>query len=368
MNKKIKLFGLAFGILIAAISLAASFFYYQFIFAPMGDDKTEIVFDVAPGETFHDQSVKLEQQGLIRNAWVFSKYARLKKMSSKLKVGEYSLNKSMSPTQMLNVLVSGKSIARRLTIAEGLNIYDIGEIIEKTGFGKKEEFLKLVKDKEFIKSLTGENLESLEGYLYPETYMITKYENLRSVLAQMVRRFISVWNDIEIAYKPIEWNRNKVVTFASIVEKETGAGFERPLVSSVFHNRLKKNMKLQTDPTVLYGVAIRDGKTPTNISKKDLLTPTRFNTYTNYGLPPTPISNPGKDALIATLRPAGSKYLYFVSKNDGTHIFSESLEAHNAAVKTFQLNAKAREGKSWRDLRKRTQSLPVQPSPDKPKM
>lgn len=334
----------------------------------MDNDKTEIVFDVAPGNTFAQLAEKLQEQGLIRNAWVFSKYARFKNQTSKLKIGEYSLNKAMSPNQILTKLTSGKSIARRLTIAEGLNIFDISEIIEKTGFGKKEEFLKLVNDKEFIKSLTGENLDSLEGYLYPETYMITKYENLKSIITQMVKRFITVWNDVEIAYKPIEWPRNKLITFASIVEKETGAGFERPLVSSVFHNRLKKNMKLQTDPTVLYGVAVRDSKMPTNISRKDLLTPTKYNTYTNYGLPPTPISNPGKDAIVAALRPAESKYLYFVSKNDGTHIFSESLIAHNAAVKTFQMNPKAREGKSWRDLRKRTQNLPVQPPPEKPKM
>lgn len=367
MSKKVKGLGFAFVTLLIAVTLAVGFFYYQFLVAPAGSDKTEIVFDVAPGSSFALLSQRLQDQGLVRNAFIFSKYARFKNLTSKLKVGEYSLNKTMSPDEILATLISGRSIARRLTIAEGLNIYDIGEIIEKAEFGKKEEFLKLVKDKDLIKSLLGEELNSLEGYLYPETYMITKYENIRSIITQMVKRFLSVWNDVEMTYKPIDWSRNKVVTFASIVEKETGAGFERPLVSSVFHNRLKKNMKLQTDPTVLYGMAIKQGKMPFNISKKDLLTPTSHNTYTNYGLPPTPISNPGKDALIATLRPAQSNYLYFVSKNDGTHVFSESLVAHNAAVKTFQMDPKAREGKSWRDLKK-TQSLPVEPKPVAPRM
>jgi UPF0755 protein len=167
----------------------------------------------------------------------------------------------------------------------------------------------------------------------------------------MVNRFLTVWKDVEAEAKNLGWSRLQVITLASIVEKETGASFERPLVASVFHNRLVKKMRLQTDPTVMYGVAIKQGKMPTNITKNDLLTPTAYNTYTNEGLPPAPISNPGKEAIMAVFKPAQTKYLFFVSQNNGTHMFSENLEQHNKAVQTYQMNAKARENKSWRDLK-----------------
>ncbi|MBC7740827.1 MAG: endolytic transglycosylase MltG [Bdellovibrionaceae bacterium] len=328
------------------------FFGHQTLKTPMSDDATEVLFDVSPGSNITQITNSLQEHGLIRNGPIFLFYARLKKLNSKLKVGEYSLNRSMAPDEILSVIISGKSVARNFTVAEGLSIFDISDIIEKSGFGQKEEFLALVRDKEFIKSTLGEEVESLEGYLYPETYKITKFDTTRMIVAQMVKRFLTVWKEIEPASKLTKWSRREIVTFASIVEKETGAGFERPLVSSVFHNRLVKKMKLQTDPTVLYGVAMKLGHMPKNISKNDLLTPTRYNSYTNYGLPPTPISNPGKEALLATLQPARTKYLFFVSQNNGTHVFSETYENHNKAVQSFQVNAKARAGKSWRDLKK----------------
>lgn len=273
-------------------------------------------------------------------------------MNSSLKVGEYSLNKSFTLNQILATLVSGKSVTRNLTIAEGLNLYDIAGIFEQSGLGTKSDFMTMVHDKEFIKSLLGEELESLEGYLFPETYKITKFESPKNVVSQMVRQFLAVWGKYDALAKQRKWTRNQLITFASIVEKETGAGFERPLVSSVFHNRLTKKMKLQTDPTVLYGLAVKKGEMPLNISKLDLQTPSRYNTYTNFGLPPTPISNPGEDAINAAFQPATSKFLFFVSKNDGTHVFSETYANHNVAVRNFQMNPKAREGKSWRDLKK----------------
>ncbi|HWU42748.1 MAG TPA: endolytic transglycosylase MltG, partial [Bdellovibrio sp.] len=140
---------------------------------------------------------------------------------------------------------------------------------------------------------------------------------------------------------------------ASIIEKETGAPEERPLISSIFHNRLDKKMKLQTDPTIIYGKAEKTGKIVINITRADLTTPTRYNTYVIDGLPPTPIANPGREALLAAVKPAHSNYLFFVSKNDGTHIFSEDYKAHEKAVRSFQINAKAREGHSWRELKNR---------------
>lgn len=352
MTKKSKAVVLSALVLMLALSVGAVFFGYQLLKMSVSNDKTEIIFEVAPGTSVTQTATELQRKKLIRNANIFLMYSRFTNQNSKIKVGEYSLNEAMTPDEILGVLVSGKSITRSLTIAEGLNLFDVAAILEKTGLGTRQEFFSIVRDKEFINSLLAENLSSLEGYLFPETYKFTKFENLKTIVTQMVKRFLFVWKEIEPEAKRLNWTRNQVVTFASIVEKETGAGADRPLVSSVFHNRLAKKMRLQTDPTILYGMALKKGEMPLNITKNDLLTPSPYNSYTTPGLPPTPISNPGKESLLAALKPANTKYLYFVSRNDGTTVFSETLEKHNAAVKTFQMNPKARSGKSWKDLGK----------------
>lgn len=351
MTKKLKVASFGFTSMVAAVVAASLFFGYQLLKSPVSNDKTEIVFEVSPGTTLNQISNGLQAHGLIRNSKSFQIYAKARGLASKFKVGEYSLNQAMTPDEIMSAIVSGKSITRNITISEGLNLFDIAQIFEKNNIGTKAEFFKLVYDKQFIKSLLNENIASLEGYLFPETYKITKFEGTKSVLSQMVNRFLTVWKEIEPEAQRLGWVRNKVIAFASIVEKETGASFERPLVSSVFHNRLTKKMRLQTDPTVLYGVAVKQGAMPTNITKNDLLTLTPYNTYKIAGLPPTPIANPGKEAILATLKPAQTNYLFFVSQNNGTHVFSENVQQHNNAVKQFQMNAKARANKSWRDLK-----------------
>jgi UPF0755 protein len=350
LTKKTKVIATSFLTLILAIGAGTLFFGYQLLKTPVSADKTEVIFEVAPGESVTAVANELQSKNLVRNASIFLFYSRFTNQSAKIKVGEYSLNQAMTPDEILSILVSGRSIARSLTIVEGLTLFDIGTILEKAGIGTRQEFYALVQNKAFIKSLLGEDLASLEGYLFPETYKFTKFESMKSIVGQMVRRFLVVWKEIEPLAKDLNWTRNQIVTFASIVEKETGAGADRPIVSSVFHNRLEKKMRLQTDPTVLYGMALKLGFMPNNITKMDLLTPNPYNSYTTAGLPPTPISNPGKESLIAAVKPATTKYLYFVSRNDGTTVFSETLEKHNSAVKTYQLNPKARAGKSWKDL------------------
>lgn len=343
-----------------SLLLAIGFFSFQFLRSGASSDNTEIIFDVNPGQSMPTVAKNLENAKLIKSAKLFQWYSRYRGMNPKLKRGEYALNAAMTPDEVLSVITSGKSIARNFTVAEGLNMWDIADLLEKNNYGTKQEALALFRDQEFIQSLLGEKLDSLEGYLFPETYKVTKFDTQKDIITQMVKRFLSVYAEIQPeittfnqAFPQRKWTRNQLVTFASIVEKETGAVHERPLVSSVFHNRLDKGMRLQTDPTVLYGVALIRGQFPKNITRTDLVTPTKHNTYTMYGLPPTPISNPGKEALLAALKPAQSKYLYFVSHNDGTHQFSENYEAHNAAVKTFQVDPKARKDKSWRDLNKK---------------
>jgi UPF0755 protein len=352
LNKQVKASLVGVAVFVVAIAITVAFFSNQFLNSGVSADTTEVLFDVMPGQTMATVSDNLNNAGLVKNHWLFFQYTRFKGANAKLKKGEYALNQSMTPDQIIGVITSGKSVARNFTVVEGSNIFDLASLVEKNGIGTKAEFFKLANDKEFINQVLGEPRESLEGYLFPETYKITKFDTLKDVITQMVRRFQIVWAEFDAEAKAMGWNRNQVITFASIVEKETGHEKDRTIVSSVFHNRLKKKMRLQTDPTVLYGVAMNQGSMPNNITKLDLVTPTRYNTYTNYGLPPTPISNPGRNAIAATLKPATTKYLYFVSRNDGTTAFSESLNQHNNAVNVFQVNPKAREGKSWKDLKK----------------
>ncbi len=337
--------------LIVAGGTAAGYLAYEFLNTAPSSDGTEVIYEVKPGQSFNAIAKELEAQGLIKNAFGFSMYARFTNQRHQVKRGEYSFRKGMMPREVLGIITSGKSIAKPFTVAEGLNIYEISDIYEAQGFGKKADFLALVKDKAFAQQLLGEPVDSLEGYLFPETYMITKFENTRDLISSMVKRFLAVYAEVGGGHMP-GWSRNQVVTLASIIEKETGAKEDRPLISSVFHNRLSKRMKLQTDPTILYGIADVTGIMPNNIRKEDILKPTRYNTYVIGALPPGPISNPGRESLLATLNPAMSKYLYFVSRNDGTTVFSEDLGNHSKAVQKYQVNPKAREGKSWRDLTK----------------
>ena len=226
MTKKTKVITTSFLTLVIAVAAGTLFFGYQLLKTPVSEDKTEVIFEVAPGESVTAVANELQAKNLVRNASVFLIYSRFTNQSGKIKVGEYSLNQAMTPDEILGVLVSGKSIARTLTVVEGLTLFDIGTILEKSGIGTRQEFFALIQDKAFIKSLLGEELSTLEGYLFPETYKFTKFESMKSIVSQMVRRFLFVWKDIEPMAKEINWSRNQVVTFASIVEKETASLFD----------------------------------------------------------------------------------------------------------------------------------------------
>jgi UPF0755 protein len=315
----------------------------------------EVIYEVAPGQTFRMVAKNLERQGVIRNADLFIIFARLRGEGNKMKVGEYLLNKNMRPSDVIAVLVSGKSIEYKLTIAEGLSIYEIADLFAAAKLCSREDFLKLVTDKSVVAKLTGAEHTSLEGFLFPETYSYTRFTDYRDLVNQMAEKHKQMFAEVMTASKINNLNPFEALVLSSIVEKETGAPAERPLIASVFHNRLHKGMMLQTDPTIIYGKAVETGHIEINITRADLTRPTPYNTYTFKGLPPGPICNPGREAMLAAVQPATSNYLYFVSHNDGTHQFSEDYKAHLKAVQTFQLDPKAREGKSWRDLNKSTQ-------------
>jgi UPF0755 protein len=332
---------------------------YSFLNSSASDSQEVAVFEVRPGDSFKAAARRLEEAGLLKSAQKFELYGRFSGIGKKMKVGEYAIRRNSTPLEIASVIVSGRSIEYVITVTEGFNRFEIADLLEKHAIADRKEFLALTREPAFIHSLLGEDIESLEGYLFPETYHVTKFTGARGLVRMMVERFKENFAKITLPVNPRtgeKMTRQELVTLASIIEKETGAPEERPLISSVFHNRMKIKMRLQTDPTVIYGVWEKSGSWNRNISRADLTTPTRYNTYVFEGLPFGPISNPGFEAIKAASQPAQSEFLFFVSRNDGTHIFSKDFGAHQKAVARFQLDRKAREGKSWRDLQKRKQA------------
>lgn len=329
-----------------------TFLAVSFMAARPSDSTEQVVFNVMPGESFHVVARNLAAQGLITDAFRFRLLARATGLGTKVRVGEYSIPKNALPRDVLKTITSGKSLEYSMTFQEGINIYEMAAFFDRQGMLSGKEFLALCKDPQFLQETLGQALESCEGYMFPETYKITKFTTLRTVMRNMIANFIHNFNAIT-PNPALEMNRHQLVTLASIIEKETGAVDERQLVSSVFHNRIAKGMKLQTDPTIVYGILDSGRPYKGNITKADLLGPTRYNTYVIKGLPPGPIANPGKASMFAAAYPARSDYLFFVSRNDGTHVFSADYAGHSKAVGQFQLDAKARQGKSWRDLSKK---------------
>lgn len=255
-----------------------------------------------------------------------------------LRAGTYTLSTSLTPQQILAILQKGpqrKSI--RIVIPEGFNVFKIAARLEKAGICRETDFLRLALDPDFSQKLLGWESPRMEGYLYPDTYHFYKNTPPAQIIAKMVERFKKVFTpEFKKRAQELNWTIHQTVTMASIVEKETGRAHERPKISSVFHNRLRRGWKMETDPTVIYGLLPNfDG----NIRQKDLHNPHPYNTYKHRGLPPGPIASPGVAALRAALYPLTTKYMFFVSKNDGTHIFSRTGEEHRKWVNIYQKKA-----------------------------
>lgn len=323
-----------------------------FSLAPFNPKSTEsVIIEVRRGQHPKEISQTLAASKVIRDASSFIWLGRVTRRWKDIKAGEYKVSPSMPPLRIFSILTSGISVAHPITVREGENLYEIASDLEAKGLASKAEFVRRCKDPVFISKLgLTPPPPTLEGYLYPDTYFLTRVMTLDETIQKMVRRFSMEWGENEDARaRKLGLSRHEVVTLASIIEKETGAAKERSLISSVFHNRLKKGMRLQSDPTTIYGMwEAYDG----NIRKKDLLAANPYNTYYVPRLPIGPISNPGKDSIQAALSPAITEFLFFVSHNDGTHEFTRTFEEHQQAVRRFQLDKKARDGKSWRDLKK----------------
>jgi UPF0755 protein len=295
-----------------------------------GEEKQVLI---PKGSTFREVVQALDEKGLLRSPTAFYLMARVSGVAGSVQAGEYELNTAMTPAVILHKLVSGDVVKYRITIPEGYTVRQIASRLAELGIiTEQEEFLRAAFSSDFD-AMLGIDGESVEGYLFPDTYLFSKAVAPQEVIRTMVGKFKRVYTP-EFSQRAAELGLTdrEVVTLASIIEKETGLSEERTLVSAVFHNRLKRGMPLASDPTVIYGIKDFDG----NLRKRNLETKTPYNTYIIQGLPPGPIANPGRASIEAALYPAQVNYLYFVSRNDGSHHFSATLREHNAAVRRYQ--------------------------------
>ncbi len=305
--------------------------YLVCLFSPPGDGTVVRDISFPPGSGIRKLADELKAGGVIRSSWHFVLLTRLRGQAHKLKAGEYCFNAGMRPAQILKKLSTGDVDYRKFSMPEGYSIYQAAELLEQKGLFEKDEFLKKCRDADLLSSL-GLNHQSVEGYLYPSTYNLTRGSNEEQLITQMVSQFNKKYAELSKTIgEAAGMSRNEIVTLASVIEKEAVSPEEKPLISSVFHNRLRLGMPLQSDPTAVYGVRAYSGK----VTKADILRPSPYNTYLNRGLPPGPIGNPGKDAIQAAMNPSRTDYIYFVARQDGTHQFSRTLDEHNRAVDRY---------------------------------
>ena len=301
--------------------------------SPRDQAPVEKILEIPDGATLRQTARLLFQNGLIESIESFVTIGKLVALEKHIIPGEYKLHTHMLPLEVIERLKTGKVIQVRITIPEGYSMAQIADLAEERRLAKAEDFLRRAKDPEFIRTL-GYELETLEGYLYPDSYAFSRRAGVDAILTTLVRTFGSVYTEeMKERAEAIGMTQHEVVTLAAIIEKETSDEAERGLISAVFHNRIRQNMRLQSDPTVIYAVPRFDG----NLTRRHLKIRSPYNTYRVKGLPPGPITNPGKAALLAALYPVPVDYLYFVSKNDGTHYFSKTLAEHNRAVQKYQL-------------------------------
>jgi UPF0755 protein len=327
----VKRFYLTLSALIVSALLLGGFVVAH-VFIPSSANPEPVELRVEQGEPFASVVRKLRMHGVIPNEKLFSLWARLTGSDKKIQWGVYRFDASLAPREVLHRLVIGKRVILAVTIPEGLTIKEIAELLAKMQIANRERFLEVAADPELLATF-GLSDTGLEGYLFPNTYQFTPMTSEKEVIVTMAEQFRKASDPILAQFgENAELSRHEIITLASIIEKETGVEAERPLISAVFHNRLKRNMALQSDPTVIYGLKEFNG----NLTRKDLKDENPYNTYRIPALPPGPICNPSLASIKAALQPADVPYLFFVSKNDGTHIFSEDLDSHNQAVRTHQ--------------------------------
>jgi UPF0755 protein len=321
----------------AVILLAGGgWFFWRAITAPF-KGYTEPKRDVEVRKGQHTSAVlrHLEEQGVLRDHYLPLIYIKIARHRDSIKAGVYEFTKPMSAAEVIDKLIRGDVVLKSVTVREGLDRFTVGHIFASEGFGKQAEWDKLTADPELIHDLAPD-APSLEGYLFPDTYKFVPGTPAKTIVEAMVQNFRHHFGP-ELAYITSGLNAHQTVTLASIVETEAKLPQERPLVASVYLNRLQKNMLLGADPTVIYAKKLA-GTWDGNIHKADLMIDSPFNTYRVRGLPPGPIANPGIASLRAAAAPAKSDFLYFVAKHDGSHAFSTNVEEHNRNVQIYQID------------------------------
>jgi UPF0755 protein len=303
---------------------------------PYGPSEETFV-EIHPGSTTAQIAHVLADAGIVRSTLAF-KLARWLNTNpqAKLKAGEYRFDHPSTPEEVFERIARGDVYTVSVTIPEGSNIFDIATILERAGFTTRADFLTIAHDHTKLISDLDPEAKTLEGYLFPDTYKFARKASAEQIAATMVKRFRTVTASLGLAESPEK--THKIVTLASLIEKETAVDADRPLVSSVFENRLAKKMPLMTDPSIIYGLEVA-GIWRGTIYASDLKRDTPYNTYIHAGLPPGPVANPGLHSLRAALQPANTNYLYFVAAGadaqGGSH-FSATLQEHNRAVQNYR--------------------------------
>ena len=328
-------------LVLGAGGAGAGWLWLQRALSPVAESEAEareFAYAVEPGDSFWGVAAELERDGMIRNARAARWFAQSEDMASKLKAGEYRLSTAQSTPELLEALTRGRVETHSVVIPEGFRATEIAARLDAAGLADADRFLTIVFDPESPANYGVEG-PTLEGYLFPDTYRFARGLPEERVVRAMVDQFVAVRDEIIAAEPDFALSMREHATLASIVEKETGAAHERPLIAAVFLNRLNRKMKLQTDPTVIYGIKDFDGNIK-RIHLEDASNP--YNTYRIRGLPPGPIASAGREALRAVVEPANTPYLFFVSKNDGTHVFARTNAEHERNVDEYQRRRRRR--------------------------
>lgn len=325
--------------IIVASILFMVFSYIAFeLFVPAQPGSGNIEVEIPQGATFRQTLEILHDLKLIRDKNIILLLGRLTGADRKIRAGFYSIWSNMSPFDIFKIIRRGQIIEYEIKILEGDSLLEISEQFEKTGIIKKEDFIQLAENRTFLDSYEIET-KSIEGYIFPDTYKIPKGVPPGNAIGSMIDKMREKFSyEILSRMEETGMTENEVLTLASIIEKEAVVDSERPLISAVYHNRLKKKMQLQADPTAIYGIKSSREK----ITREDLLRKSPFNTYQIKGLPPGPIASPGLKSIVAALYPADVPYLFFVAQDDRTHQFSTTAEEHLEAVKLYRQHQQER--------------------------
>lgn len=342
-------------LILALLILSAGAVAFLSLFFDLRLDTGEpqlITVMIDKGTSLHGVARQLANAGVVPGARRFALLGRLLGKSNALKWGEYEFQTPLHPIRVLQMLIAGEVKLYHLTVPEGFSAAQIGAVLESLGLTEAGEFRRTAMLPTAAKALQVPG-PTLEGYLFPTTYALYKGMTTQEIQTTMVKEYRKVFDtSLQARAREVGLSERQVVTLAAIVEKETGVAEERPLIASVYLNRLKRGMRLQADPTVIYGIDNFDG----NLTRRHLETAMPYNTYRIQGLPPGPIASPGAEAIRAVLYPATSDYLFFVANGNGAHVFSKDYEAHRKLVERYQLKRGGRKD--------RTPKLP-QPSPVK---